>query len=285
MPNLPTNLPDTDCAIEAAIRTRRHAYAVHDLLAEGDSSNLYLGEGEGGERVVIKLARDPADNDLLANEALTLKQMLAPEEFASAAQPYFPQLLESFGYQATPERPRHGNVFLHVSRLVSLEQVRGFYLEGVAPKDMAWVFRRLLMAIGFAHAQGFVHGAVLPSHVLIQPEEHGLVLVDWKYATHGGRPVEAISASYRDWYPPEVLNGGRVSPATDIFMAARCMEHLMGEYDVPYELSEFLLRCRSESQRRRPRNAWDLKEELDELLEAMWGPREFRPLPMVHGAP
>ena len=41
---------------------------------------------------------------------------------------------------------------------------------------MAWVWRRLLTIVGFAHANHVVHGAVLPPHVVIEPKEHKLLL-------------------------------------------------------------------------------------------------------------
>ena len=62
---------------------------------------------------------------------------------------------------------------------------------GVDPRDAAWMWRRLLVALGFAHRAGVLHGAVLPEHVLIHPGEHGLVLVDWCYSVPGCHPGRA----------------------------------------------------------------------------------------------
>ena len=51
------------------------------------------------------------------------------------------------------------------------------------------MWRRLLTALGWAHRARLVHGAVFPEHVLIHPELHGLVLVDWCYATATPAPT------------------------------------------------------------------------------------------------
>ena len=96
---------------------------------------------------------------------------------------------------------------------------------------MAWMWRRLLIALGFAHTCGMIHGAVLPSHVLIQPEQHGLVLIDWSYAVSNpatGDYIPAIVTEYQAWYPAEVLAKEPPSPSTDLYMGAMCMIYLLG---------------------------------------------------------
>ncbi|WP_433478204.1 hypothetical protein ACQPZP_14905 [Spirillospora sp. CA-142024] len=145
------------------------------------------------------------------------------------------------------------------------------------------MWRRLLVALGFAHRAGVLHGAVLPDHVLIHPEKHGLVLVDWCYSVPGcyahadpsGR-VPAMVGRYADRYPPEVPGRRPASPATDIFMATRCMTDLMGD-KAPKAMRSFARGCTLPAQNRRPADAWRLLAEFDELLERLYGPRRFRP--------
>src|SRR5690606_6533500 len=105
-------------------------------------------------------------------------------------------------------------------------------------RDAAWMWRRLLVGIGFAHRTGVLHGAVLPDHVMIHPEDHGLVLVGWCHSVtapdgHDGAwpsgRVPAMVDRYADMYPPEVPQRLPASPATDVFMATRCMTRLMGD--------------------------------------------------------
>lgn len=261
--------------------TRRHTYTLTDLLAEGDSCNVYLGEQEDTSPVLVKVARCAEDNDLVASEALMLRKLRADEQITQASGAYFPELIETFGYRAG-DRALQANALRAVDGMVPLKHVMAFYPDGVRPQDIVWMMCRLLMALGFAHEQGIVHGAVLPGHVLIEPAQHGLMLIDWKYATEGGAPLEAISSAYRDWYPPEVLNKGRVLPGTDIFMAARLLERICGAREIPDPLAEFLAECQSPAPLRRPQDAWELKERFDEVLEGMWGPREFRPFDMLH---
>jgi hypothetical protein len=122
-----------------------------------------------------------------------------------------------------------------------------------------------------------VHGAVLPEHVLIQPAEHGLVLVDWCYAAIGPDDrTPALVAARRDWYPAEVTAKAAPGPGTDIAMAARCMAELMGER-MPRALRSFVDGCGRSALRQRPDDAWRLLAELDAVLKRLYGPRKFRP--------
>jgi serine/threonine protein kinase len=131
-----------------------------------------------------------------------------------------------------------------------------------------------------AHRAGVIHGAVLPEHVLIQPAEHGLVLIDWCYSVPApASRLTAVVARYRDWYPPELLTGGVGGPDLDIWLATRCMTELTGAA-LPHRLASFAAGCTLASPRRRPDDAWQLLAEFDELLGRLYGPRRFRPFAM-----
>lgn len=270
---------------DAAITTRRRTYHLGAKRAGGDLADLY-DASYGGRRAVVKLARDPADGDLLEREAVALRQL--PKDGDGRFLPYVPRLVESFQHKdAGTGTVRRANVMAALDGFSTFAQVREAYPDGVEPRDAAWMWRRLLVALGFAHRAVVLHGGVLPEHVLIHPEEHGLVLVDWCYSVPGCLPanngrVPAMVDRYADWYPPEVPAREQASGATDIYMATRCMLHLMGD-KAPKPMRSFARGCLLPSQRRRPGDAWRLLEEFDELLERMYGPRRFRPFTMPGG--
>jgi hypothetical protein len=247
----------------------------------GDLAQLQLVSHDRGP-ALVKLVRDPRDNDLIEREAVALRQLASDGEERFRA--YVPRLFESFRHRdADTGVLRRANVISHLPGFSSLAEVRAAMPEGVDPRDAAWMWRRLLVALGFAHRAGVVHGAVLPVHIMIHPGDHGLALVDWCYSvpscyaqTDPSGLVPAIVTRFADWYPAEVAARRPASPGTDIFMAARCMTELMGDR-IPRALSLFARGCRLRAPRRRPADAWALLGELDELLERLYGPRTFRP--------
>jgi hypothetical protein len=252
------------------IRSSRGVYSTAVLAFEGDLANLYtVPEGH------LKLVRDPACNDLMAREATALRRIA--EQGDPRYLPYVPRLVDSFRHQDGPVR-RRGNVLATTAKgLHSLAEVAERRPDGLDPRDAAWMWRRLLVALGLAHRAGVVHGAVLPEHVLIEPGDHGVVLVDWCYSTtEPGDRVPAIVPHRRDHYPAEVLDRETPGPYTDLAMAARLMTDLMGGR-APQALRRFADGCRLSSPRQRPDDAWKLLGELDDLLHRLYGPRKFRP--------
>ncbi len=240
------------------------------LVARGDLANLYR-TGRG----LLKVARDPADNDLIDREAESLAGIARHSQGRFRA--YFPRLAGTRRVlDPGTGAERHGNLIEELDGFGSLARVRAAFPGGVDPRDAAWMWRRLLVAVGAAHRAGAIHAAVLPEHVLIHPAEHGLVLVDWCYSGRPGGRLPAVVARYRDRYPPEVLAGGPAGPDTDIWLATSCMTELTGGR-LPGPLAAFARGCMLASTRRRPQDAWQLLTELDELLGRLYGPRKFRP--------
>lgn len=253
---------------------QRHTERGGPAIARGDIANLYqVREG------VLKLARDPADNDLMRREAIALAHL--GRQVNSRLRAFFPQLVAA-RRQRDPHSgvERQASVLGRLDGFLALAEVRAAFPGGVDPRDAAWMWRRLLVAIGTAHRAGIIHGAVLPEHVMIHPAEHGLVLVDWCYSSTGavGR-IPAIVARYRDWYPGEVLAGHLAGPDVDIWLATRCMTDLIGG-SMPPPMASFAAGCTLANPRRRPADAWELLAEFDEVLDRLYGPRTFRPFAM-----
>ena len=283
--------PFTPAATPVVIRSRSRAYAVGDPFTSGDLANLYhctVDSGSapsGGTEAstspsLLKVARNAADNDLIRAEATTLRHLLSPDKPESKGFfPLLPRLTDSFSFRDSGGGPaRQASVFGLLPDFYSLEDVRKAYPGGISSRHMAWIWRQLLLVLGYAHARNVIHGAVLPSHVLIHPD-HDLLLVDWCYSVRDkGARIPAISERYADWYPPEVLAKQAPSPATDVYMSARCMEYLMGAGDGGYSASPrlrgFIASCLLKPVSYRPQDAWKLRKDFTALIEQIWGPRK-----------
>jgi hypothetical protein len=244
------------------------------LAFTGDIASLYEHE-----RGLVKICRDPADNDLMDREAAALHRLQAAGD--ARFRPYVPVLVQCQRHRDPDTRAeRRANVLGRLDGFVTLADVHAAYPGGLDARDAAWMWRRLLVAAGFAHRAGVIHAAVLPEHVLINPAQHGLVLVDWCYAITGpGGLAAAVPASYAGWYPAEVRSRRPPGPDLDIWLATRCMTRLIGQL-IPPPLASFARGCMLTSPDRRPADAWRLLAELDAVLERLYGPRKFRPFTM-----
>ncbi|MGE3272700.1 MAG: DnaJ domain-containing protein [Chloroflexota bacterium] len=290
------------------ITSRRAAYTIQDVLAEGDLAVLYTamrtassGNAAGGascEPVVLKVAGDGLDNDLIQNEASALRQLHGAAS-GSPAPPYLPRLAESFICRDASGVERAANVFplvqtaqgsLPAREFVTLRELRAAYPAGLDPRHMAWIWRRVLIALGHAHGRGIVHGAVLPEHLLIHPADHGLLLVDWSASVNlqqtPGAPVPVISPDYEGWYPARVLARKPARPAVDLLMGLRCMTYLLGgepltgelPTSVPAPLQAYLRGALHLGLA--GLDAARLYRDFSDLLARLWGQRRFIPLTM-----
>jgi hypothetical protein len=265
-------------------------YTIERVLAWGDLCTIYMGtatSATGSQRVLVKVPMQPRDNDLVANEARVLTHLRASATY-DAARHFLSCLVDAFPYEEqTTGIVRQVTVLAAVEGLVSLVEVKKAYPTGIDPKDMAWIWRRLLIALDVAHTNQVIHGSVLPPHILIHPEHHGVVLIDWSYAvidpSRTGEVIRAINSPYRTWYPAEVLAKHAPQPGLDICMAAQCMIDLLGGDPhrrtmpacVPWQLQSYLQGCTLPNPHRRPQDAHALRETFDELLDQLWGPRVF----------
>jgi hypothetical protein len=270
------------------------SYRVEGRLAIGSVCNIYRCRFRKGSREVegiFKIARDARANEWVTNEAQALSVLHEPaggEKF----KPFLPELEHSLALESSGSAaPRLANVLrMHPEirspdELYTLAEVRQAYPRGLDARDVAWIWRRLLSILGYVHSVGVVHGAVLPMHVLIEPREHKLVLIDWCCATHpraAARPV-GVMGGFGDWYKRDGAARRPPTASLDIAFGARCMVHLAGGDPLDLKFPDgvepgfqrHLARCADGAN-----DAWKLLDDFDKLIEALWGPRQFRELKM-----
>lgn len=285
--------PTADSHEELVVRAQdvRRRYMPVRLLAAGDTADLHLAATADESHTppethyLLKVARVPEGNAHLDRERQTLTKLLGIAGNTTYRN-YLPALVDSFS--TTGRFPQRINVFRWQAGFHTLEQVHAQQpaLEG---RHLAWIFNRLLTVLGFSHRQNLIHGAVLPCHVLIDAAGHGLQLVGWSRGVAVGQSIRTVPACYRDWYPTEVRHQRPTSPATDVFLAARCLVYLAGgdpvanrmPEAVPPPMQRFLQTCLLESASMRPDDAWALLEEFERLLHTLYGPPKFHELTLT----
>ena len=273
-------------------------YQVLDRIAVGSVCTVYrcrFAFGLKGVEGVFKIARDARSNALVANEADVLRTLHASEGARRFA-PFLPEVEASLSLRDGASGPsRRANVLktcdeIHSpDELYTLAEVRAAYPGGLDGGDVAWVWRRLLNVLGFAHSRGVVHAAVLPVHVLVEPREHKLVLVDWcSAAARGGRGLAVVTGPYREWYRRQGSLRAPPTPGLDVSLGARCMVELLGGDPLRAEfppavdpaLRRYFGRCVEAGSSGNRADAWKLLDDFDRLIEALWGPRQFKKFAM-----
>lgn len=250
---------------------------VRDRLAFGDICNVYRCTiGGSGRAGVFKIARTHHTNAHVANEPAVLRRLHAADTSGRFA-PFIPAVFDTTHYAdegggsaRTATVLRYHDDISGPDALYTLEEVRDAYPAGVDARDMAWMWRRLLTILGFCHQQRYAHGALTPAHVLIEPQGHKLVLIGWCGAVEFGCMPRLQPGAWRDW---SAWDGG-AGTRTDLSGASRSMRYLLREPIEP-AIDRHLERAAESTV-----DAWQLLADFDRVIEALWGPRRFRPFVM-----
>lgn len=265
-------------------------YAVLGRIARGEGCDVFLARRDGRltERVLIKVLRAGGDRDLLEREQVVLESL---ESSRAAGAPHFSRLI--------PQRVAHGVARLGLhgdggERRVSVMRWRSGFVHtmgdvldvhrsGVTPETSVWMWKRTLEQLGWVHRSGWVHGAVLPEHLIVHARDHGVVLVGWSRAVRPGEPLVAVTAGAEAMYPRGVWEGAPVSTRTDLAMSARVVLRVLGGEperapgSVPAPLASLLEEtARGEGEG----DAWALKDRLDAAAREAFGPPRFVPFEM-----
>lgn len=265
----------------ASIQTSQGLYELVRPLATGDLCSLYVGRCESGtffgDEVIIKLVRDPADNDLLDREAAALRRLSSGD---AAQQKHLPKLLDRF----QSAQHQAGHILSRVEGY-DLLSVRERYPDGVPPEHVVWMLRRMLSVLGYAHSQGVLHGNLEPSHVLIRPRDHNVTLVDWCYSvidpSKTGQQFVCLNPEYS---APELSQKPLPKPAADLFSVGKCALFLLGgdletgtlPGRVDERLQRFVRYLLRPSALQRAQDAWEAFEELGRIRKAIYGAHTFQ---------
>ena len=271
----------------------RH-WALEKCVAQGEISDVYIGQLARWptELVVVKLLRDRKNLTLFDNEWDALQMLQASE--APGAETFatlIPQPVMRGDIRAGSFIGHRVNIYRWASGFFhTFAEVIQAYPQGIPPRAVIWVWRRILELLSFIHATGMAHGAILPAHLLLQENEHGLRLAGYSTAGRIGQNLLTISENFISIYPPAISSNPRLTTQLDIIMSARCMVAILGGNPangsmpaaVPTRLAEIVKRVALANLNQTPRHdAWALREELGEIALRVFGQPRFIPISMA----
>jgi hypothetical protein len=146
--------------------TKAHTYVFGDVLFKDAMSTVYSAEYRDEDlvtKVMVRFAQTPADNMALENHAKTIKKLNA--EVPADLGHFHPYLVDFARHRdaatavervvvVTNEVPFSDDTPLTYVDLLSVYSTRLKALMPIEARDMAWIFRRLLVALGTAHDVG-----------------------------------------------------------------------------------------------------------------------------------
>jgi hypothetical protein len=264
-------------------------WATQRLLAHGEIADVYLARRARwpSELVVLKVVRAAADSPLIEQEWRSLERLraAAAEEHVELGSrvpaPVVMGVLEKSAQRNMACAYRWAGGFEH-----TFEAVRDVHRRGIDPVASIWVWRRILEIIGVMKKAGLVHGAILPNHLLVETDEHGVRLVGFSCADSPHAPLRVVSSDFTDFYPASILDSQKLTAAADVMMSARCVSYLLGGHPghagdrVPRRLAELLERAGTD-EKYADLDVWKLHKEVGDLGKELFGPPGYHPIPMT----
>lgn len=166
------------------------------------------------------------------------------------------------------------------SMALIMSYIPGLTLESIIEKKgrleaehVVWITERILNALMYIHYHGIIHGDIKPQNVIIQPESHTVVLVDFGLSMI--KPsARSDNKGYTPYFAsPEQIKGSTLLPESDFYSLGMLMVYALGGLDsvrkkeVPVEtpdlICDFIRRLMVRDVLSRPK--WD-KEDLTETI-------------------
>jgi len=255
-------------------------YTVIEMIAEGGFGKTYKAKHNIiDELACIKHAHyvSPQDEEILVQEAKTIWDL------RHYSIPSMKGMLKL----------EDGSLALIMSYIPgpTLEQIikKNKKLD---PEHVAWITERSLNALKYLHYNGVVHGDVKPQNIIVQPENHMIVLVD--YGLSIIRPSSSSkSPGYTPLFaPPEQIAGKTLLPESDFYSLGMTMIYALGgdiekrlvPENTPSSLCSFIKKMIVYDILKRPNwDKEDLAEELQDIRMKEFGRKSsgMKPIPGI----
>jgi serine/threonine protein kinase len=237
-------------------------YRVLEKISEGGFATTYKAEhAELGTLSCIKhnLEISPEDAEVLKQEAR------AVWDLRHYALPVMRDIID------LPDK----SVALVMSYIPgpTLEQLVKKH-DKLPPEHVAWVSARVLDAMRYLHYNGVVHGDIKPQNIIVQPDTHTAVLVDYGLAAVRPSSTSAPIGYTPMFAAPEHIDRKPLLPETDLYCLGLTMIYALGgdvqkrkvPSSTPDPLTDFIRQLLVRDVNDRPH--WGKKDLLEELYKA-----------------
>jgi len=267
---------------EYVINSKTASYTIVSTFPDANLCNVF--KTQCGH--VLKIARTHKDNDLLEAEAKILKTLHDSPKTVEFGADLISEFVESFKIKNDKMQKVVVNVFKFADDNYSIKFIADLHDGKFNPRHIIWMWKRILSVVGVIHNVGYVHGALVPSNVLISPANHGCRLIDFCYAVESGATLKVIDSQYADFYPPEITSEhhtNEVDSSFDIYMIGKLMIYLLGgdvknntlpDY-VPNRMKNTILSTVIKNKYSRYKDAWEVYDIVSTLGKELYGAPKF----------
>lgn len=104
------------------------------------------------------------------------------------------------------------------------------------PETVAWITERILNALQYLHYNGVIHGDIKPQNIIIQPEKHMAVIIDFGLAMIKPKGTDKAAGYTELFAPPEQVAGRPLLPESDLYSLGMTMIYSLNGGDIPHSM-------------------------------------------------
>ena len=198
-----------------------HHYLVDskDLVMKTGSSRVYLCRQEGTQKeCLFQISADESRNNVVMKMAHHLKELKRHSDNLENLYQHqrtdtldtlnydlmFPMLVDSFHIPEQGNRKANVLAFKNVPSVTSMIPLGRMLAKDKIRVDMqtsVWIMGKLFKLLDFAHSNGLAIGKVNINNMLIEPDEHYILIFDWSatevhsgYVPHETAKGEIVAA-------------------------------------------------------------------------------------------
>ncbi|MEU6038277.1 ABC transporter substrate-binding protein [Actinomadura sp. NPDC047616] len=185
---------------------RLGAYRLTGLLGEGGQGSVYLAEGDGGDRVAIKLlhARFSGDAKARSRFAAELQVARRVSPFCTA------RILDA---DVEGDRPYIVSEYIDGPSLSKVLATKGPRSGG----DLDRLAIGTMTALAAIHQAGVVHRDFKPANVLVAPDGPRVIDFGIARALDATGTMSSTAVGTPAYMAPEQITGGRIGPQADVW--------------------------------------------------------------------
>lgn len=261
-----SHLPKTTAT--DTIITKKNEYTTVREVRKDNGVTTFTADDNVHQKVTLLIATHPKISTMLIDGIKNLKTIR--REIPELYKEFFPETTDAF-HVTTGGVKFSGIAQKTTGTFYTLKEVLEDYPEGIHGRDLAWIYRRMLVSIGNAHDAGIAHGSPTLNAFLIDPETHALILSDWQYSKEIGTEMTMLNEDIKHHYAADK----KTSIKKDLVIISGAAHNLTGA-KTPVQMKRFFKGMINFP----TLSAGEALGEFDELLMEVYGQRTFHPFAM-----
>lgn len=263
-----SNARPTTSSTSSNIITKKNEYHHLKTVRKSNGVETYRGIDSNGNVAFLLVSTHPKIGEMLMEGVKNLKTVKS--NLTDLYKEFFPDTTDAFRI-AQDGRKLFGITQTLPEKNYTLREVLEDYPEGIDGRDVAWIYRRMLVAVGNMHDANIGHGAPTLDAFLINPDTHDLQLTDWQFSKELGADINMVTNDIKHHYEADKV----ITRQKDLRILTATALTLIDK-NTPRQLKAFL-----KGMKRYPTEyAQEALHEFDEILKEVYGPRTFHEFKM-----